>query len=84
MPHTSVLGVWSVWTLAQTRVGDEPIFAAVTVRVRFFFAVTFSVNVLCAGMFMVSNVLEVGVHSDSSWYRSHLLEDLARALTISS
>ncbi|KAI0716369.1 hypothetical protein C8Q76DRAFT_617501 [Earliella scabrosa] len=44
------LGVWSVWTLAQTRVGDEPIFAAVTVRVRFFFAVTFSVNVLCAGL----------------------------------
>ncbi|KAI0720829.1 hypothetical protein C8T65DRAFT_274692 [Cerioporus squamosus] len=42
-------GVWSAWTLAQTHTGDNPIVEAVTVRVRYFFLITFSLNVFCAG-----------------------------------
>ncbi|RPD53170.1 hypothetical protein L226DRAFT_612445 [Lentinus tigrinus ALCF2SS1-7] len=44
------LGIWSAWTLAQTHTGHNPIAAAVSIRVRYFFVVTFSLNVLCAGL----------------------------------
>ena len=47
---TIALGVWSTWTLAHTPNSDDPITAAVSVRVRYFFVVTFAVNALCAGM----------------------------------
>ncbi|TFK91207.1 hypothetical protein K466DRAFT_338350 [Polyporus arcularius HHB13444] len=43
-------GVWSAWTLSQTHNGDNAITAAVSVRVRYFFVITFTLNVLCAGL----------------------------------
>ncbi|TFK91221.1 hypothetical protein K466DRAFT_483239 [Polyporus arcularius HHB13444] len=42
------MGVWSVYTLSQTKTGDVLILAAVTVRVRYFFILTFVLNLLCA------------------------------------
>ncbi|KAI0754219.1 hypothetical protein C8Q80DRAFT_1137674 [Daedaleopsis nitida] len=43
-------GIFSTWTLSQTKSGDSFILAEVTVRVRYFFVITFCVNVLCAGL----------------------------------
>ncbi|KAI0739182.1 hypothetical protein C8Q80DRAFT_235306 [Daedaleopsis nitida] len=42
--------VWSTWTLSQTGAGDDAITALVAVRVRYFFFVTFAVNLLCAAL----------------------------------
>ncbi|RPD53164.1 hypothetical protein L226DRAFT_507137 [Lentinus tigrinus ALCF2SS1-7] len=42
------LAIWSVWTLSQTSTGNALIFAEVTVRVRYFFILTFVLNLLCA------------------------------------
>ncbi|KAI8976650.1 hypothetical protein BD414DRAFT_539195 [Trametes punicea] len=42
------IGIWAMWTLSRTRVGDVLILADVTVRIRYFFILTFCVNMLCA------------------------------------
>ncbi|KAI0760052.1 hypothetical protein C8Q74DRAFT_1372011 [Fomes fomentarius] len=44
------LGIWSATSLSQTPFGQAPISAVVTVRARYFFALTFAFNVLCAGL----------------------------------
>ncbi|KAI0657010.1 hypothetical protein C8Q70DRAFT_1007688 [Cubamyces menziesii] len=44
------IGIWAMWTLSQTRVGDVLILADVTVRIRYFFVLTFCVNMLCASL----------------------------------
>ncbi|KAI0720839.1 hypothetical protein C8T65DRAFT_567221 [Cerioporus squamosus] len=46
----AAMGVWSVWTLSQTKTGDVLILAAVTVRVRYFYILTFCINILCASL----------------------------------
>ncbi|KAI0332864.1 hypothetical protein GY45DRAFT_419878 [Cubamyces sp. BRFM 1775] len=45
----TAVGIWAIWTLAQTTPGDD-ISASVTLRVRYFFIITFVLNVLCSGM----------------------------------
>lgn len=47
----TALGIWSTWTLSQTK-GNviAPILAEVSVRVRYFFIVTFCLNALCASL----------------------------------
>lgn len=42
------MGIWSVLTLSQTKTGDALILADVTIRVRYFFVLTFCLNVMCA------------------------------------
>ncbi|KAI0716339.1 hypothetical protein C8Q76DRAFT_723817 [Earliella scabrosa] len=42
------LGSWSVWTLAQTANDNDPIEAAVTLRVRYYFILTLCLNLWCA------------------------------------
>lgn len=42
------MGIWSVITLSQTKSGSSLILAAVSVRVRYFFVLTFCLNMLCA------------------------------------
>ncbi|RPD53160.1 hypothetical protein L226DRAFT_522578 [Lentinus tigrinus ALCF2SS1-7] len=42
------MGIWSVITLSQTKSGSTLILAAVSVRVRYFFVLTFCLNMLCA------------------------------------
>ncbi|KAI0760049.1 hypothetical protein C8Q74DRAFT_1208601 [Fomes fomentarius] len=44
------MGIWSTWTLSQTKVGDNLILADVTVRVKYFFIITFCLNALCASL----------------------------------
>ncbi|KAI0332878.1 hypothetical protein GY45DRAFT_1368869 [Cubamyces sp. BRFM 1775] len=44
------IGIWAMWTLSQTRVGDVLILADVTVRIRYFFVLTFCVNMICASL----------------------------------
>ncbi|KAI0657022.1 hypothetical protein C8Q70DRAFT_935345 [Cubamyces menziesii] len=44
------LGVWAAWSLAQTKIGEVPILAAVSLRVRYFYILTFCLNVICAGL----------------------------------
>ncbi|KAI0739127.1 hypothetical protein C8Q80DRAFT_1204244 [Daedaleopsis nitida] len=44
------LGIWSTWSLSQTSTGSDPIMAGVAIPVRDFFAITFALNILCAGM----------------------------------
>lgn len=44
----TAVGIWAVWTLAQTGPGTIPILAAVSVRIRYFFIITFVLNILCA------------------------------------
>ncbi|RPD64514.1 hypothetical protein L226DRAFT_506273 [Lentinus tigrinus ALCF2SS1-7] len=44
------LGIWSTWTLAQTRNDPNPILAEVSMRVRYFFIITFCLNTLCASL----------------------------------
>ncbi|KAI0642529.1 hypothetical protein C8Q79DRAFT_917043 [Trametes meyenii] len=46
----TAVGVWAVWTLAQTKPGAIPILAAVSVRIRYFFIITFVLNLLCSGL----------------------------------
>ncbi|KAH9886038.1 hypothetical protein C8Q73DRAFT_291165 [Cubamyces lactineus] len=46
----TAIGIWAVWTLAQTETGVNAIAAAVTVRVRYFFIITFVLNLLCSGL----------------------------------
>ena len=50
MSPTTALGIWSTWTLSRTKVGDILILADVTVRVRYFFIITFCLNALCASL----------------------------------
>ncbi len=47
--HTA-LGIWSTWTLSRTKVGDVLILADVSVRVKYFFVITFVLNALCASL----------------------------------
>ena len=42
------LGSWSVWSLAQTADDNDPIGAAVTLRVRYYFILTLCLNLWCA------------------------------------
>ncbi|RDX42193.1 hypothetical protein OH76DRAFT_1363262 [Lentinus brumalis] len=44
------LGIWSTWTLSRTKVGDVLILADVSVRVKYFFVITFVLNALCASL----------------------------------
>ncbi|KAI0739181.1 hypothetical protein C8Q80DRAFT_1275332 [Daedaleopsis nitida] len=44
------MGVWSQYTLSRTRFGNDPIVEDIAISARYFFAVTFAVNILCAGM----------------------------------
>ncbi|KAI0332885.1 hypothetical protein GY45DRAFT_423197 [Cubamyces sp. BRFM 1775] len=44
------LGVWAAWSLAQTKTGEIPILAAVSLRVRYFYILTFCLNFICAGL----------------------------------
>ncbi|KAI0657019.1 hypothetical protein C8Q70DRAFT_920445 [Cubamyces menziesii] len=46
----TAIGIWAVWTLAQTKTGVNAIAAAVTVRIRYFFVITFALNLLCSGL----------------------------------
>lgn len=46
--HVAAMGIWSTWTLSQTKVGDNFILADVSIRVKYFFIVTFCLNALCA------------------------------------
>ncbi|EIW55361.1 uncharacterized protein TRAVEDRAFT_74190 [Trametes versicolor FP-101664 SS1] len=46
----TAVGIWAVWTLAQTGPGTIPILAAVSVRIRYFFIITFVLNILCSSM----------------------------------
>ncbi|KAI8976624.1 hypothetical protein BD414DRAFT_422788 [Trametes punicea] len=46
----TAVGIWAVWTLAQTDTGSDAILAVVSVRVRYFFIITFVLNLLCSGM----------------------------------
>ncbi|KAI0764541.1 hypothetical protein BD413DRAFT_482523 [Trametes elegans] len=46
----TAVGIWAVWTLAQTSPGAIPILAAVSVRIRYFFIITFVLNLLCSGL----------------------------------
>ncbi|KAJ8464052.1 hypothetical protein ONZ51_g9847 [Trametes cubensis] len=46
----TAVGIWAVWTLAQTGPGTIPILAAVSVRIRYFFIITFVLNILCSGL----------------------------------
>ncbi|KAI8976640.1 hypothetical protein BD414DRAFT_160084 [Trametes punicea] len=46
----TAVGIWAVWTLAQTTPDSIPILAAVTVRIRYFFIITFVLNLLCSGL----------------------------------
>ncbi|KAI0739202.1 hypothetical protein C8Q80DRAFT_236948 [Daedaleopsis nitida] len=43
-------GIWSTWTLSRTRIGDNLILSEVSVRVKYFFIITFCVNMLCASL----------------------------------
>ncbi|KAL1946351.1 hypothetical protein VTO73DRAFT_15478 [Trametes versicolor] len=51
------LGIWATWTLAQTKPGAIAIIAAVSVRVRYFFVITFVLNILCAAGFYCAHLL---------------------------
>ena len=44
----AALGIWSIYTLAQTSVVNALVLAQVSVRVRYFFIVAFCLNSLCA------------------------------------
>ena len=47
--YVAGMGIWSTYTLSQTAKGDLLILADVTVRVRYFFVLTFCVTLMCAG-----------------------------------
>ncbi|KAI0760050.1 hypothetical protein C8Q74DRAFT_1220819 [Fomes fomentarius] len=49
-PLLTALGIWSTWTLSRSRAGDILILAEVTIRVKYFFIVTFCLNALCAAL----------------------------------
>lgn len=51
----TAVGIWAVWTLAQTGPGTIPILAAVSVRIRYFFIITFVLNILCSGKCLVGH-----------------------------
>ncbi|KAI0332883.1 hypothetical protein GY45DRAFT_1245882 [Cubamyces sp. BRFM 1775] len=46
----TAMAAWAVWTLAHTEPGVNAIVAAVTVRVRYFFIITFMLNLMCSGL----------------------------------
>ncbi len=62
----AAVGIWAVWTLAQTGPGTIPILAAVSVRIRYFFIITFVLNILCAGVCTVE-------HGSYATFGSHSL-----------
>ena len=41
-----------MWILPETRAGDALIVASVVVRLRYFYVVTFCLNVICAGAYL--------------------------------
>ncbi|KAI0762224.1 hypothetical protein C8Q74DRAFT_1207392, partial [Fomes fomentarius] len=43
-------GIWTAWTLGQTRTGDNIMAAAAATRVRYLFVITFCLNMLCASL----------------------------------
>ena len=45
--HGSGTGTYALWLLSMTKPGDNVVLAKVTLRVRYFYAVTLAVNVLC-------------------------------------
>lgn len=51
----TAVGIWAVWTLAQTGPGTIPILAAVSVRIRYFFIITFILNILCSSKCLVGH-----------------------------
>lgn len=54
------VGIWAVWTLAQTGPGTIPILAAVSVRIRYFFIITFVLNIICSGKWLVGHSATFG------------------------
>ncbi|OJT03199.1 hypothetical protein TRAPUB_6247 [Trametes pubescens] len=44
------IGIWAMWTLSRTHPGDLLVLADVTIRIRYFFILTFCVNMLCASL----------------------------------
>ncbi|KAI0794179.1 hypothetical protein C8Q74DRAFT_561719 [Fomes fomentarius] len=44
------MGILSTWSLSQAEAGSNFIYAEVTVRVRYFFVVTFCLNALCSAL----------------------------------
>ena len=75
----AALGIWSIYTLAQTSVGNALVLAQVSVRVRYFFIVAFCLNSLCASESKPPD--SPRVQSDLSVNtRSHLLDDMAHQL----
>ena len=84
-PVTSLLitlspavGIWSIWTEAQTGIQEiGVILADVTIRVRYFFILTFVLNLLCSGGYFEYKY-KLFQCSCLPFIRPHLLEDLAR------
>ncbi|TBU55344.1 hypothetical protein BD310DRAFT_689047 [Dichomitus squalens] len=77
MCATVGVGVWAAWTLSQTRSGDVLILAAVTVRVRYFFILTFCLNSVCTGLicWKIWRVTKMSVHA-------HVHSPLSRLLRV--
>ncbi|KAI0764535.1 hypothetical protein BD413DRAFT_167301 [Trametes elegans] len=46
----TAVGLWAYWTLTQTKAGTTAILAAVSLRIRYFFVITFVLNLVCSGM----------------------------------
>ncbi|OCH86145.1 hypothetical protein OBBRIDRAFT_828485 [Obba rivulosa] len=46
------MSTWATWSLTQTRVSDDVLLANVTIRAKYFYAVTLSLNLLCT--FLIS------------------------------
>ncbi|RDX42184.1 hypothetical protein OH76DRAFT_1561127 [Lentinus brumalis] len=67
------LGIWAVWTLASSGSGTDPVLAAVTLRVRYFFVVTFCLNMLCAGL-ICWRILRVHAIMPSNVSRNSVIE----------
>jgi hypothetical protein len=51
------MGTWSMWTLARTGTGGDPILAEVVVRVKYFYVVTLVLNVICSRMSPLSIIV---------------------------
>ena len=44
-------GAYAMWLLNATKPGDNALMGEVTVRVRYFYAVTLALNVICSGTY---------------------------------
>ncbi len=73
------MGILSTWSLSQAQFGSDFIFAEVTIRVRYFFVVTFCLNALCSG---TSYLLLYMLRSDRPTLSSDLLEDMVPEVTL--